>query len=155
MKIAVFPGSFDPITKGHEAIILRALPLFDKIIVAIGKNTAKKYHFSLIQRTNFITLTFNNNPKIEVLSYEGLTIDFCKSVNAHYILRGIRNSSDYLYENGIAQMNKIMETDIETLFIPTTPEFSAINSTIVRDILTHGGNVEQFVPTAIKNKLLF
>ena len=153
MKIAIFPGSFDPITKGHQDIIERALPLFDKIIIAIGKNSAKKYHFSLEERTQFIELTFNNNPKIEVISYTGLTIDFCKSVNANYILRGIRNSGDYMYENSIAQMNKAMESDIETIFIPTIPELAAINSTIVRDILINGGNVEQFVPAAIKNNL--
>ncbi|NQX98527.1 MAG: pantetheine-phosphate adenylyltransferase, partial [Flavobacteriales bacterium] len=94
-----------------------------------------------------------SSPKIEVISYNGLTINFCKTVNANYILRGIRNSADYLYENSIAQMNKAMESDIETIFIPTIPELSAINSTIVRDILINGGNVEQFVPSAIKNKL--
>jgi len=153
MKIAIFPGSFDPITKGHQDIIERALPLFDKIIIAIGKNSAKKYHFSLEERTQFIELTFNNNPKIEVISYTGLTIDFCKSVNANYILRGIRNSGDYMYENSIAQMNKAMDNDIETIFMPTIPELAAINSTIVRDILINGGNVEQFVPAAIKNNL--
>ena len=153
MKIAIFPGSFDPITKGHQDIIERALPLFDKIIIAIGKNSAKKYHFSLEERTQFIELTFNNNPKIEVISYTGLTIDFCKSVNANYILRGIRNSADYMYENSIAQMNKAMDNDIETIFMPTIPELAAINSTIVRDILINGGNVEQFVPAAIKNNL--
>jgi len=153
MKIAVFPGSFDPITKGHQDIIERALPLFDKIIVAIGQNSAKKYHFSLAQRIEFIELTFNSNPKIEVISYTGLTIDFCKSVNANYILRGIRNSADYMYENSIAQMNKAMENTIETIFIPTIPELAAINSTIVRDILINGGRVEQFVPAAIKNSL--
>jgi len=153
MKIAVFPGSFDPITKGHQDIIERALPLFDKIIVAIGQNSAKKYHFSLPQRSNFIELTFNNNPKIEVICYTGLTIDFCKSVNANYILRGIRNSADYMYENSIAQMNKAMAGSIETIFIPTIPELAAINSTIVRDILINGGNAEQFVPAEIKNHL--
>ena len=153
MKIAIFPGSFDPITKGHQNIIERALPLIDKIIIAIGKKTAKKYHFSLEERTKFIELTFNNNPKIQVISYTGLTIDFCKSVNANYILRGIRNGADYMYENSIAQMNKAMENDIETIFIPTIPELAAINSTIVRDILINGGNVEQFVPVAIKNNL--
>lgn len=153
MKIAIFPGSFDPITKGHQDIIERALPLFDKIIIAIGKNSAKKYHFNLEERTQFIKLTFNNNPKIEVISYTGLTIDFCKSVNANYILRGIRNSADYMYENSIAQMNKAMDNDIETIFMPTIPELAAINSTIVRDILINGGNVEQFVPAAIKNNL--
>ena len=153
MKIAIFPGSFDPITKGHQDIIERALPLFDKIIIAIGKNSAKKYHFNLEERTQFIELTFNNNPKIKVISYTGLTIDFCKSVNANYILRGIRNSADYMYENSIAQMNKAMDNDIETIFMPTIPELAAINSTIVRDILINGGNVEQFVPAAIKNNL--
>jgi len=153
MKIAVFPGSFDPITKGHQDIIERALPLFDKIIVAIGTNSAKKYYFSLEQRTEFINLTFNNNSKIEVLTYKGLTIDFCKSVNANYILRGLRNSADYMYENNIAQMNKAMDNNIETIYIPTIPKLAAINSTIVRDILINGGNVEQFVPSPIKNKL--
>ena len=154
MKIAVFPGAFDPITIGHQDIIERALPLFDKIVVAIGTNTAKKYHFSLEQRTEFINLTFNNNPKIEVKTYEGLTIDFCKTINANYILRGIRNSSDYLYENSIAQMNKAMAEDIETIFIPTTPELSAINSTIVRDIIINNGDASQFVPAVIKNKII-
>ena len=154
MKIAVFQGSFDPITIGHQDIIERALPLFDKIVVAIGTNTAKKYHFSLEQRTEFINLTFQNNPKIEVKTYEGLTIDFCKTINANYILRGIRNSSDYLYENSIAQMNKAMGEDIETIFMPTTPELSAINSTIVRDIIINNGDASQFVPAVIKNKII-
>ena len=152
MKIAVFPGSFDPITKGHQDIIERALPLFDKIIVSIGQNSAKKHLFTLEQRIEFIELSFNN-PKIEVISYNGLTIDFCKTVNANYIVRGIRNNADYMYENAIAQINKAMESNIETIFIPTIPELSAINSTIVRDILINGGNVEQFVPSAIKNKI--
>ena len=154
MKIAVFPGSFDPITIGHQDIIERALPLFDKIIVAIGINTAKKYHFSLDQRTEFIELTFKNNPKVEVKNYNGLTIDFCKKNNANYILRGIRNSSDYLYENSIAQMNKAMSEDIETIFIPTNPERSAINSTIVRDIIINNGDASQFVPAAIRDKII-
>lgn len=149
MKIAVFPGSFDPITKGHQDIIERVCPLFDKIIVAIGINSTKKYHFNLETRLNFIAKTFENNPKIEVATYNGLTIDYCKSVNANYIVRGIRNVTDYNYENGIAQMNKAMENNIETLFIPTTPTLSAINSTIVRDILVNGGDISQFVPLPI------
>jgi len=151
MKIAVFPGSFDPITNGHQDIIERALPLFDKIIVAIGVNTNKKYHFSLEQRQNFISETFKNNPKIEIATYQGLTIDFCKKTNANYIVRGIRNVADYNYENSIAQMNKAMENNIETIFIPTLPELTAINSTIVRDILINGGDISQFVPSAIHN----
>jgi pantetheine-phosphate adenylyltransferase len=154
MKIAVFPGSFDPITLGHQNIIERALPLFDKIIVAIGQNAAKKYHFSLAQRSDFIALTFNNNPKIEVGTYSGLTINFCKEVKAKYLIRGIRNSIDYTYENSIAQMNKSMADDIETIFIPTIPELSAINSTIVRDIIINKGDAGKFVPSAIKDKLI-
>ncbi|MFB0925936.1 MAG: pantetheine-phosphate adenylyltransferase [Vicingaceae bacterium] len=153
MKIAIFPGSFDPITIGHQDIIERALPLFDKIIVAIGINSSKKYHFTLEQRTDFINLTFNNNPKIEVITYTGLTIDFCKSVGANYILRGIRNSADFLYENSIAQMNKAMDKDIETIYLSTIPALSAINSTIVRDILINKGDASQFVPTVLKNKI--
>lgn len=149
MKIAVFPGSFDPITKGHQDIIERASPLFDKIIVAIGINSTKKYHYNLETRQKFIAKTFENNPKIEVATYNGLTIDFCKSVNAKYIVRGVRNVTDYNYENGIAQMNRAMDNDIETLFIPTNPSLSAINSTIVRDILVNGGDVSQFVPLPI------
>jgi pantetheine-phosphate adenylyltransferase len=154
MKIAVFPGSFDPITLGHQNIVERALPLFDKIIVAIGINTLKKYHFTIEERINFIKLTFNNNPKIEVTTYQGLTVDFCKQQNANYILRGIRNVNDYSYENPIAQMNKAMENDIETIFMATIPELAAINSTIVRDILINGGNVNQFIPKEITNKLV-
>ena len=151
MKIAVFPGSFDPITIGHEDIIKRALPLFDKIIVAIGINSSKKYHFTLEQRTQFIELTFNANPKIEIATYSGLTIDFCKSFGANYILRGIRNNSDYTFENAIAQMNKTMAAKIETIFMPTLPELSAINSTIVRDIIINKGDASQFVPAALKD----
>ncbi len=153
MKIAVFPGSFDPITLGHQNIVERALPLFDKIIVAIGQNAIKNYHFSIAQRIEFIQLTFENNPKIEVTTYTGLTIDFCKQVDAKFILRGIRNIADYNYENSIAQMNKAMSGNIETIFIPTIPELSAINSTIIRDILINGGEVSKFVPAIIKNKL--
>tara|TARA_B100000809_G_scaffold47690_1_gene42369 strand:+ start:29368 stop:29832 length:465 start_codon:yes stop_codon:yes gene_type:complete len=153
MKIAIFPGSFDPITIGHQDIIERALPLFDKIIVSIGINSSKKYHFTLEQRTDFINLTFNNNTKIEVITYNGLTIDFCKSIGAKYILRGIRNSADFLYENNIAQMNKAMDKDIETIYLSTIPALSAINSTIVRDILINKGDASQFVPTVLKNQI--
>ncbi len=154
MKIAVFPGSFDPITLGHQDIITRAIPLFDKIIVAIGQNSLKKYHFSLEQRTQFINDTFSNNPTIEVSTYNGLTVDYCKEVNANFILRGIRNNADYTYENSIAQMNKAMNNNIEAIFMSTIPALSAINSTIVRDIIINGGDASQFVPAEIKNKLI-
>ena len=135
MKIAVFPGSFDPITLGHENIVQRALPLFDQIIIGIGTNSNKKYLFELNTRKAMIEATFAGNDKVKVETYEGLTIDFCKANGASYILRGIRNVADYNYENGIAQMNKAMNDNIETLFMSTLPAYSAINSTIVRDIL--------------------
>lgn len=150
MKIAVFPGSFDPITLGHKDIVERALPLFDKIIVAIGTNSAKNYLFELDDRKLFIEKTFSN-PKIEIATYTGLTVEFCKKVNANFIIRGIRNSVDYNFENSIAQMNKTIDNNIETLFLPTSPELSAINSTIVRDILVNGGDASKFIPTSIKD----
>jgi pantetheine-phosphate adenylyltransferase len=153
MKVALFPGSFDPITIGHEDLIKRAVPLFDIIIVAIGINSSKKYQYSIEQRIEFLKLTFSKHPTIEITPYEGLTIDFCQSVGAQYILRGIRNSSDYLYENSIAQMNKAMDKDIETIFFPTTPALSAINSTIVRDIINNNGDASQFVPQVLRDKI--
>ncbi len=151
-KIAVFPGSFDPITKGHESIIKRALPLFDELIVAIGVNSTKTNYFSLEKRADWIKKVFKNEPKVRVEDYSGLTIDFCKKVNANYILRGLRTSADFEFERGIAQMNSAMNNTIETIFILTTPELSAINSTIVRDILKHGGDASQFVPEGISLK---
>lgn len=151
-RIAVFPGSFDPITKGHENIVKRALPLFDEIIVAIGINSTKQYYFPLEKRMEFIGQTFTGEPKVKVKSYLGLTIDFCKQVGSSYILRGLRTSADFEFERGIAQMNKAMEDKIETIFILTTPELSAINSTIIRDILKHGGDASAFVPAGLRLK---
>ena len=153
MKVALFPGSFDPITIGHEDIIKRTVPLFDIIIIAIGINSSKKYQYSLAQRLEFLKLTFSQYPTVQITSYEGLTIKFCQSVGAQYILRGIRNSSDYLYENAIAQMNKAMAEDIETIYLPTTPALSAINSTIVRDIINNNGDASQFVPQVLRDKI--
>ncbi|PIQ15145.1 MAG: pantetheine-phosphate adenylyltransferase [Flavobacteriales bacterium CG18_big_fil_WC_8_21_14_2_50_32_9] len=154
MKTALFPGSFDPITIGHENIIRRALPLFDKLIIAIGSNTNKKYLFSLEQRTAWIKKVFENDPNIEVMHYEGLTVDFCKKINATYIVRGLRNSSDYNYESTIAQMNHQLDNSIETLFLQTTPLLSAINSTIVRDIIIHKGEASKFIPKAIQQDFI-
>ena len=148
-RIAIFPGSFDPITKGHESILRRALPLFDEIIIAIGKNSDKKNYFPLEQREKWIKEVFADEPKVKVETYSGLTIDFCKKVNAHYILRGLRTSADFEFEKAIAQNNKIMSPDIETIFILPVPELSAINSTIVRDIIRNGGDVAPFVPSKI------
>ena len=148
-RIAVFPGSFDPITKGHESIVKRAIPLFDKIIIAIGINAGKNSMFDLEQRKLWIKSTFKNNPTIEVITYTGLTVDFCKAQNANFILRGLRSYSDFEYESGIAQMNKSLISNVETVFLLTEPECSHISSTIVRDIIRNKGKVEQFLPNAV------
>jgi len=149
IKKAVFPGSFAPFTKGHESVVLRALPLFDEIVIAVGTNSEKNEYFSLEERCKWILQVFANEPKINVQKYEGLTIDFCEKVKANYILRGLRNSSDFKYEKGIAQMNRSMKKNIETIFIITEPEVSHISSTLVRDVVKNGGNVSQFVPDGV------
>lgn len=148
-RIAVFPGSFDPVTKGHESVILRALPLFDTIIIAIGNNSTKTYMFPLEKRKSWLKQAFAKHKQVEVEEYSGLTVDFCKKKGANYILRGIRNPGDYEFESNIAQMNKAMVPGIETIFMLTLPEHTAISSTIVRDILKHGGDATQFIPSGI------
>ncbi len=145
-KTAIFPGSFDPITIGHESIVRRALPLFDEIIIAIGKNTNKTDYFTLEQRMEWIKTVFEKEPKVKVQSYSGLTVDFCKKTGANYILRGVRTSSDFEYERAIGQMNRAMNTNIETVFLLTQPEHSYITSTIVRDVIRHGGDASVFLP---------
>lgn len=149
-RIAIFPGSFDPITKGHENIVHRALHLFDEIIVAIGRNSNKQNFFSLEQREEWIKQVFNNNPSVRVETYSGLTIDFCRAREAQFILRGLRTSADFEFEKAIAQNNKIMAPEVETIFILPIPELSAINSTIVRDIVRNNGDASPFVPEGIK-----
>lgn len=149
MKIAVFPGSFDPITNGHVDIIKRAMPLFDQIIVAIGSNADKKYMFDLEQRKNFIQETFKNDNKIVVESYEGLTLDFCKKKNADFLLRGLRNPADFEFEKAIAHANRQV-SGIETVFLLTSADTSFISSSIVRDFIRNKGNYSLFVPTAVK-----
>ena len=146
---AVFPGSFDPLTKGHESVVLRAIPLFDEIIVAVGVNSSKKYYFTLEQRLDSIGKVFAGEEKVKVGQYEGLTVDFCKSSGANYILRGLRTSADFEFERGIAQMNRSMMPEIDTVFILSSPELSGINSTIDRDILRNGGDATQFVPKEV------
>lgn len=148
-RIAIFPGSFDPITKGHENILRRALPLFDEIIIAIGKNSSKQNYFPLEQREKWIRMVFENEPKVRIETYTGLTIDFCKKMNAKFILRGLRTSADFEFEKSIAQNNNVMAPEIETIFILPIPELSAINSTIVRDIVRNGGDASPFVPTGV------
>lgn len=148
-KIAVFPGSFDPVTLGHVSVIKRALPLFDKIIVAIGVNTSKNRMFTLEQRMEWLESVFSGIDKIEIKEFKGLTVDFCKQQKADYILRGLRNTIDFEYEKAIAQMNKKMGGKPETIFLYTDPEYSAISSTIVREIVKSKGNVDQFLPEGI------
>ena len=149
MKRAVFPGSFDPITLGHCDIINRGTQLFDELIIAIGENLSKNYLFSLEQRKAFIENIFSDNKKIKVFIYSGLTTDFCKKVKANYILRGLRNSSDFEYENSIAQTNK-KTGEIETVFFLSSPEKSFISSSIVREIIKHNGKFEDLVPNSVK-----
>ncbi len=149
-KIAVFPGSLDPITKGHESVIRRALPLFDQIIIAIGINSEKKGFFPIEKRTEWIRKTFEGEKKISVQTYEGLTIDFCKKAKADYLLRGLRTSADFEFERSIAHMNRDMHPGIETIFLLTTPEFTHVSSTIVREIVRNGGDASRFVPAAVK-----
>jgi pantetheine-phosphate adenylyltransferase len=146
---AVFPGSFDPITRGHESIIKRAIPLFDRIIVAIGTNTDKKTFFPLEKRLFWLKEVFKNEPVITVTRYEGLTVEFCKKQEARFILRGLRTSADFEFERSIGQINKMIYPDIETVFLLTTPELTALNSSIVRDILRHGGDASSFVPEGV------
>ena len=149
-RIAVFPGTFDPITKGHEDLVLRAVPLFDKIIVAVGTNSAKQHLYDLDKRMNWIKEVFKNEAKISVESYEGLTVDFCKKKNAQFIIRGLRNANDFEYEKAISQMNLAMNNSIETIFLITSPSYSAISSTIVRDIIKFGGDASQFLPKGVQ-----
>ena len=149
LKIAIFPGSFAPFSVGHQSIVDRALPLFDKIVIAIGINSEKNLYFSIEERLEWITTVYGKNPKIEVKPYEGLTVDFCKKEKANYILRGLRDSHDFKFEKNIAQMNKELNTNIETIFIITPPQLSHISSSIIRDIIKNGGDVKKFVPKEI------
>ena len=149
-RIAVFPGSFDPLTRGHESIIRRALPLFDKIIVAIGENTGKKHTFSLEQRMAWLNLVFKQESRIEIRQYKGLTVDFCRKAGALFILRGLRTAADFEFERSIGQMNKYMVPDIETVFLLCSPEYAALSSSIVRDIIRNGGDVTRFIPREVR-----
>ncbi len=151
MKKAIFPGSFDPLTLGHEDIIKRAIPLFDEIIIAIGINAEKKYMFSLEERKRFIEETFKNQPQISVITYKGLTIDLCHKINADFILRGLRNPADFEFEKAIAHTNRKL-SKIETVFLLTAAGTSYISSSIVRDVIRNNGEYEMLVPEAVRVK---
>lgn len=151
-KIAVFPGSFDPFTVGHEGIVNRALDLFDEIIIAVGANALKKSYFSLETRKQIISKVFSGEPRVKVDHYEGLTVDYCIRKGAKYILRGLRTAADFEFERAIAQVNKALESDVESVFLLTVPEHTPVTSTIVRDIIRSGGDASQFVPSAVNLK---
>ena len=149
MRIALFPGTFDPVTFGHIDIIERSLPLFDKLYIGIGINSNKAPMFSTEQRVAWLDEIFKNEPKIESVIYEGLTVECCKKVKANYILRGIRYVNDFEYEKAIADMNRSLDEGIETIFLTCLPKFTSVASTLVRDVIKNGGDVSQFVPKVV------
>lgn len=149
MKRAVFPGSFDPLTLGHQDIVERGATIFDEIIVGIGHNAEKSHMFSIKQRKQFIAQCFQDNPKVKVLDYQGLTIDFCKSIGANYLLRGVRNNGDFEFEKAIARTNREL-SNIETVFLLTSIQTSFISSSIVREIIRNKGDYKRFVPDCVR-----
>jgi len=152
-RICLFPGTFDPLTLGHTDIIDRALPLFDKLVIGIGRNSNKKPMFSEKQRLKWLKEIYKNNPKVDAIAYDGLTVDCCRKVGANFILRGIRYVNDFEYEKAIADMNRSIEPEIETIFLTCLPQFTSVASTLVRDVLRNGGDVSQFLPDVVKRSI--
>jgi pantetheine-phosphate adenylyltransferase len=146
MKIALFPGSFDPVTKAHVDIVKRSVDLFDEVYIGIGVNSSKQGLLSVGKREEMLRAVFAHDQRIHVIAYEGLTVNFCKSIGANYMIRGIRTVSDFEYEKAIAQMNHALEPEIESIFIVSKPGYSSISSSIVREILRYNGDVSQFIP---------
>jgi pantetheine-phosphate adenylyltransferase len=149
MKIALFPGSFDPVTKAHVDILKRSISLFDKVVIGIGINSTKQALLPIDARKKMLEAVFADEPKVEIQTYSGLTVDFCKEIGANYMIRGIRTVSDFEYEKAIAQMNHALVPEIESIFIVSKPGYSSISSTIVRDILRNKGDISQFVPKEV------
>ena len=149
-KVAVFPGTFDPVTKGHMDIVTRGSHLFDEVVVAIGVNSNKKTLFDLEKRTTWLKESFAHLSNVRIDHYQGLTVDYCQQINAQYILRGLRNGTDFDYESHIAQLNKNLQAKIETIFVLSSPELSYISSTLVRDLIIHKGDFAQYLPEQVK-----
>jgi pantetheine-phosphate adenylyltransferase len=152
-RICLFPGTFDPVTLGHIDIIDRALPLFEKLVIGIGRNAHKVPMFSEEQRLAWIRDIYKDNPKVEAVIYDGLTVECCKNVGANFILRGIRYVNDFEYEKAIADMNRSLEGNIETIFLTCLPQYTSVASTLVRDVLRNGGEVSQFLPEAVNQSI--
>lgn len=152
-RICLFPGTFDPVTLGHTDIINRAMPLFDKLVIGIGRNSNKTPMFSEEQRLQWIREIFKDQPNVEAIAYDGLTVDCCREVGAHFILRGIRYVNDFEYEKAIADMNRSIDKEIETVFLTCLPQYTSVASTLVRDVLRYGGDVSQFLPELVVNDI--
>lgn len=153
MRICLFPGTFDPVTLGHTDIIDRALPLFDKLVIGIGRNINKEPMFSEEQRLQWVKEIYKDDPKVDAVIYDGLTVDCCKKVGAQFILRGIRYVNDFEYEKAIADMNRSIAQHIETVFLTCLPQYTSVASTLVRDVIRNGGNVSQFLPPAVNRTI--
>jgi pantetheine-phosphate adenylyltransferase len=152
-RVGLFPGTFDPITIGHQDIINRSLPLFDKLFIGIGRNVNKEPMFTVEQRLDWIRNIYKNNPKVEAVAFEGLTIRCCQQVGANFILRGIRYVNDFEYEKAIADMNRSLDGNIETVFLTCLPQYTSVASTLVRDVIKNGGDVSQFLPDVVAASL--
>lgn len=145
-KIALFPGSFDPFTKGHEDIVLRSLALFDEVVIAIGYNSNKKRYFDIDHMVSRIQSSFEGNKKIRIETYNELTADLAKKTGARYLVRGLRNTTDFEYENSISQVNRYLNEGLETVFLITSPQFAHISSTIIREVHKYDGDISPFIP---------
>jgi len=153
MRTAIFPGSFDPITVGHEDVIRRAAKLFDKVIVAIGVNPNKKYLFDLMTRQRMIDETFSDSDNIVGDLYTGLTVNYCKAMGVKYLIRGLRTSTDFEFERSVEQINKQLDDSIETVFLFSSPEHASLSSSVVRELLKHDASIDKFVPVGVLKEI--